>query len=203
MRVSKFFLGVLVLFLTCACAIGQTLATSQVSGVIQDQTGAIVSGAHIQMTEVDTGQVHKADSSATGSYVLTDLPSGHYTLQVTSPGFETYKQRGITLDVATNPEFNVKLTVGAINVEVVVEANTSAMVETQSTGIGQVIDATQIVELPLNGRDPDSLDCARRRHHPVHRRHRHQLQQELPHDHALGRGRLAQRHRFHSGWRDP
>ncbi len=143
----------------CSAVVGiQTLATSQVSGVIQDQTGAIVSNAHVQMTEIDTGQVHKADSNGTGSYNVPDLPSGHYTLQVTSPGFETYIQRGIILDVDTNPQFNVKLTVGAVTSEVVVESNTSAMVETQSTGIGQVIDGTQIAELlHLNGRDPDAL----------------------------------------------
>jgi hypothetical protein len=200
MRICRFFCGVLLALLACTAAWGQTLATSQVSGLIQDQTGAIVSNAHVQMTEVDTGQVHKADSSSTGSYSVPDLPSGHYTLQVTSPGFETYIQRGIVLDVDTNPQFNVKLTVGAVNVEVVVESNTSAMVETQSTGIGQVIDATQISELPLNGRDPDALIALAGATTTVYRGHRHQLQQELPYDHALGRGRPAQRRRVHSRW---
>ena len=157
MKIGKLILGVLLTFCMYSAVWGQNLSSSQVSGVIQDQTGAIISTAHIQLTEVDTGQVHKADTSANGSYVVPDLPSGHYTLQVMSPGFETYVQRSITLDVDTNPQFNVKLTVGAINVEVVVESNTSAKVETENTGIGQVIDGTQVAELPLNGRDPDAL----------------------------------------------
>ena len=139
MKIGKLILGVLLAFCMCTAVRSQTVASSQVTGVITDQTGAIVSNAHIQITEVDTGQVHKVDSNGAGSYNVPDLPSGHYTLQVTSPGFETYVQKGITLDVGTNPEFNVKLTVGAVTTQVVVESNTSAMVETQSTGIGQVI----------------------------------------------------------------
>ena len=108
------------------------------------------------MTQTDTGQVHKITSNASGTYIITDLPNGGYSLQVSSPGFSTYLQKDIVLDVGTNPEINVRLTLGSVTQEVVVESN-QAQVETVSNGIGQVIDSTQIVELPLNGRDPDQL----------------------------------------------
>ena len=136
--------------------LGQSVSTSQISGVIQDQTGAIVSNAKITLTQTDTGQVHRLTSSSTGSYIIPDLPAGNYTLQVTSAGFSTYVQKDISLDVGTNPEINVKLSVGSVSQEIVVES-IAATVETESTGIGQVIDQVQVVELPLNGRDPDQL----------------------------------------------
>ena len=97
--------------------LGQSVSTSQISGVIQDQTGAIVSNAKITLTQTDTGQVHRLTSSSTGSYIIPDLPAGNYTLQVTSAGFSTYVQKDISLDVGTNPEINVKLSVGSVSQE--------------------------------------------------------------------------------------
>jgi hypothetical protein len=134
----------------------QSVSTSQISGVVQDQTGASLPNAQILLTQTDTGQVHKILSGATGSYIIPDLPAGNYTLQVSAQGFSSYLQKGIVIDVGTNPEINVRLSLGALTQEVVVES-TSATVETESTGVGQVIDRTQVVELPLNGRDPDQL----------------------------------------------
>lgn len=148
---------VLTLTLTLATSmLGQSVSTSQISGVIQDQSGAIVPNAKIVLTQTDTGQVHRITSSASGSYTIPDLPAGNYTFQVSSPGFSTYVEKDIVLDVGTNPEINVKLAVGSVTQQVVVES-TQATVETESTGIGQVIDRVQVVELPLNGRDPDAL----------------------------------------------
>src|SRR5450631_1072390 len=110
---------VIILALTTTM-LGQSVSTSQISGVIQDQTGSIVSNAKITLTQTDTGQVHKLTSSATGSYIIPDLPAGNYTLQVTSPGFSTYVQKDISLNVGTSPEISVKLSVGSVSQEVVV-----------------------------------------------------------------------------------
>jgi hypothetical protein len=156
MKITKLLCAVLAMTMS-ALMMGQSVSTSQISGVIQDQTGANVPNAQIVLTQTDTGQVHKIASSLSGSYILPDLPGGSYTLQVSSPGFSTYLQKNIVLEVGSNPEINVKLSLGAVTQEVVVESSGAAMVETQSNGIGQVIDQTQVVELPLNGRDPDQL----------------------------------------------
>ncbi len=66
-------------------------------------------------------------------------------------GFNTYLQDGIVLQVSTNPQINVSLEVGAVSEQITVTAN-ATMVETHSTGIGQVIDNQRVAELPLNGR---------------------------------------------------
>jgi hypothetical protein len=159
MKFSKFCLGVLVLLLTCLTASmsGQSVSTSQVSGVVQDESGALVPGAQVTLTQTETGQVHKVTSNSAGSYIIPDLPSGPYNLEVTASGFSTYVEKGIVITVGTNPSITVKLTVGQVTQQVIVEAAPGAQVETQSNGIGQVIDQTQVVELPLNGRDPTQL----------------------------------------------
>ena len=158
MKFSKFCFGVLVLLLASLASMsGQSISTSQVSGVVQDQSGAVVPGADVTMTQTDTGLVRKATSTSSGSYIISDLPSGSYTIQGSAKGFSTYVEKGIILQVGTNPTINVKLAVGEVTQQIVVEASGAAQVETQSNGIGQVIDQTQVVELPLNGRDPTQL----------------------------------------------
>ncbi len=156
MKSGLIILGVLLAFLGSSASWSQTLATSQVSGTVTDSTGAIVPTAKVQITRVDTGDTHATTTNSSGAYILLDLPAGEYSLQVAAPGFQTYIQQHIVLQVGTNPQFNVKLSVGSVAQQVVVQG-INAQVETASTGVGQVIDQSQVVDLPLNGRDPDQL----------------------------------------------
>lgn len=148
--------AVVVILMPSTSTLAQSVSTSQISGIVQDETGAVVPNATIELTQTDTAQVHKITSSATGLYTIPDLPAGNYILQVSSQGFSAYVEKGIVLEVGTNPEINVKLAVGSVTQQVVIET-TAAAVETESTGVGQVINQSQIVDLPLNGRDPDQL----------------------------------------------
>ena len=134
----------------------QAVAGSQISGVVRDTSGAAIPGAEITVTKTDTGTVRTVFTGADGSYVLPNLPVGPYQLKVVLQGFNTYVRDGIVLQVSTNPEINVTLSVGAISEQVTVTANTS-LVETHSTGIGQVIDNQRVLEMPLNGRQVTDL----------------------------------------------
>src|SRR5438067_1948792 len=71
-------------------------------------------------------------------------------------GFSPYVQTGIVLQVASIPTVNITLQVGAVSEQVKVEAN-AALVETQTTSVGAVIENQRILELPLNGRNPVEL----------------------------------------------
>src|SRR6266705_2960750 len=72
------------------------------------------------------------------------------------PGFRTYVQTGITLQVNSNPVIPVVLDVGQVSEQIEVAAD-AALVETRSTGVGQVIDNQRVLELPLNGRQATEL----------------------------------------------
>jgi len=121
-----------------------------------DQTGLAIPAAEVKLTQTDTALVRTTMTDVQGAYLLTNLPVGPYQLEVAKQGFSQYVQTGITLQVATNPTIEVFLEVGQENNLVQVEANAS-MVETQSTGVGQVIDAQRIVDLPLIGRQVSDL----------------------------------------------
>jgi hypothetical protein len=135
---------------------GLQAQTVQISGAVKDATGLAVLGAEVTVTQTDTGFARTAQSAADGAYLLLNLPIGPYRLEVKKPGFATYVQAGIILQVDTNPTIDVALKVGSVSEQVLVEA-AAAMVETQSTGVGQVINQQQVVDLPLNGRDATQL----------------------------------------------
>jgi hypothetical protein len=141
---------------TANTAWAQAVASAQISGVVKDGSGGALPGADVRVTKTDTGLVRTAVTSADGSYVLPNLPIGPYQLKVSLQGFSTYVQDGIVLQVNTNPQINVTLAIGAVSEQVTVTAN-ATMVETHSTGIGQVVDNQRVVELPLNGRQATEL----------------------------------------------
>lgn len=139
-----------------ATAHAQTLSTSQISGTVTDQSGAAIASAQVVLTNTATSIAHTVTSNATGGYLIADVTSGSYTMQVTAAGFATYVQKNIVIQVGTNPSIIVKMAVGSITQQVVVET-TALQVETSNTGVGQVIDQARVVDMPLNGRDPDQL----------------------------------------------
>ena len=157
MKFSRTFLTFATGLAACAPMMAQSLNTSQVTGTVQDQTGAAVAGARVVMTNTETGFVRTITSSGSGAYSLPDMPLGLYKLEVTAPGFSTYVLTGIKLEVGTNPTYDPKLAIGNVNEQIIVTTQPGSQVETQSNGIGQVVDSVQVVELPLNGRDPTQL----------------------------------------------
>ena len=107
----------------------QAVSGSQISGIVKDSSLAPIPGAEVTVTKTDTGQVRTVFSGPDGAYALPNLAVGPYQLKVVLQGFNTYVRDGIVLQVGSNPEINVTLTVGAISEQVTVTANAS-LVET-------------------------------------------------------------------------
>lgn len=136
--------------------LGQAVASAQISGVVTDPRGAQVPAAKVTATQIDTGLIRTTQSGPDGTYVLPDLPVGHYTLQVQAKGFDSYVQTGIILQVSDKATINVTLRLGQITQSVQVAADVS-MVKTQTSSVSQVMDQQRIVNLPLNGRQATQL----------------------------------------------
>ncbi len=146
--------GFFVAITTCGSAWAQ--ATAQISGVVQDQSGAVLPGAEVTATQTDTGVTRMSITNETGSYALPNLPIGPYRLEVSLPGFRAFVQSGIILQVNSNPTINVQLQVGQVSEQVEIQAN-AALVETRTLSVGQVMETARILELPLNGRNAQEL----------------------------------------------
>src|SRR5689334_24068990 len=145
-RALIFLIGVTLISLI-ACSSVWAQATAQISGTARDQSGAVLPGVEITATQTDTGITRTTVTNETGSYVLPNLALGPYRLEAALPGFRTYAQSGIVLQVNSSVVINPVMEVGQIAQSVEVEANV-AMVETRATGVGQVIDNAKILELP-------------------------------------------------------
>jgi hypothetical protein len=148
---------IVLVFLTLTFPVaGFCQSTAQLSGIVTDQSNAILPGVEITVRQTETGFMRSAVTNETGAYVLANLPVGPYRLEAALPGFRTYVRTGILLQVGNNTVINAALDVGQVAETVEVQADT-ALVETRATGISQVIDNTRVLELPLNGRQVSEL----------------------------------------------
>ena len=99
-------------------------ATAQLSGTVRDDSGGVLPGVTVTVTQTDTGAVRTAVTNETGTYVLSNLPLGPYRLEAMLQGFRAYAQTGIVLQVGASPVINVVLGVGELAETVTVEAAT-------------------------------------------------------------------------------
>src|SRR5438874_6199805 len=110
-------------------------ATAQISGTVKDQSGAVLPGVEVTATQTETGAARTTVTNETGSYALPNLPLGPYRLEAGLPGFRSFLQSGIILQVNSSPAINPVLEVGQVSEQVEVQAN-AAMVETRNAGVG-------------------------------------------------------------------
>jgi hypothetical protein len=128
----------------------------RIFGTVLDSSSAVVVGARVKLTNVDTGLSQTTKSDQRGGYVFTALAIGHYELSVESAGFRLYRRTSITLDVDGSLLVDAKLEVGKDTEEMKVE-EADVHVETSDTQLGDVITASKMTAMPLNGRSYTDL----------------------------------------------
>lgn len=134
------------------CALAQIGDTGQIQGTVKDPSGAVIPGATVTATEVDTNRTSTAVTNSSGNYVFPSLPIGHYTIQVQVKGFTTAIQSGIELNVQQVAVIDETIQVGEVSQKVQV-TSAAPLLNTQQASQGQVINSRRITAIPLNGRD--------------------------------------------------
>jgi hypothetical protein len=125
---------------------------AKIQGTVTDPTGAVLSGVKLTATNVGTNLAYSAQTSADGNYVFLNLPIGTYRVTATNSGFRTFTATGITLVLDEIFALNIKMELGQVSEQVLVEAS-NVQVETTNTQLGTVINGDTIVDMPLNGRN--------------------------------------------------
>ena len=125
-------------------------------GTLSDPSGAVVPSAKVTATQVGTGVARTVTTDAGGNYIIPQLAPADYTLTVEAKGFQTYSQKGITLLADQSVTNNVTLQLGATTQTVTIQA-AAVQVDTTTGTLNQVVNQTQMVELPLNGRNAAQL----------------------------------------------
>src|SRR5437870_4646664 len=135
--------------LTSALAQSQ-LGTGAISGVVQDSSSGVVTGADVTITNAQTGLVRKMVSGAGGQFSAPLLPIGVYKLRVSHPGFATLEQNDIVVNVGSTATVVAELKVGGVAETVTVES--TAIIDSAKTDESNLIDRKSIQDLPINGR---------------------------------------------------
>jgi hypothetical protein len=129
---------------------------SQLTGTITDNTGAVVVGASVIGHNTDTGVQYKGASNENGVYLLPFLPPGRYELTCELAGFKKFVRSGLVLETGLAATVDVQLQVGQITESVVVQA-TSALIESESSSIGTLIERANVANMPVESRRSASL----------------------------------------------
>ena len=128
----------------------------QIAGTVKDSSESVIPGARVTVRSLATGAVRSTDTGVNGNYVFTNLQIGFYEVAVEATGFKKYVQTNVKVDTATRTTTDVVLEIGAVSETVNVSA-TAAQVQRETAQIGRVIEARQISDLALNGRNPVNL----------------------------------------------
>lgn len=146
----------LVLMLLTGTAIAQN-ALGRVAGTVRDQTGAVVPGAKVTLINETTGQtVQTTTSNGEGVFILPQLSPSSYTVKVEMDGFKSAAYKEVKVDPGQEYSLAVSLEVGATSEVVQVSAGAD-LVNTSNAEINNTVIRRQIVDLPLNGRNPIEL----------------------------------------------
>ncbi|HXB73473.1 MAG TPA: TonB-dependent receptor [Candidatus Acidoferrales bacterium] len=126
-----------------------TFAT--ITGLVTDPNGAVIAGAAVTATQVDSNYRHNARSNDTGYYTLGQLLEGSYVVRVEAPGFKTFVEREVRLVNQELRRLDVRMEVGAVETTIEVTGNAS-LIETETARISDTKSAAVIRDLPLNQR---------------------------------------------------
>jgi len=137
-------------------AYSQIAGTGNIQGTISDSTGAVIPDASVTLTDRETHVQRTTKSNSAGDYVFPGVPVGTYDLGATAPGFRSYLQTGIVLEVGSSIAVNPQLTVGRAEAQIEVQSEALAL-QTEDASFKQTIDEKAVTEMPLNGRQMTSL----------------------------------------------
>ena len=141
----------LLLLLSAAHLLIAQSDTSSLGGRVTDKQGAAISRARIHLTNRSTGATRTLESSDAGNFLFTLLPPGRYDVEASAPGFRTFANLSVPVDVASPARLDIALEVGSISERVEVTEVFSPL-NTESAAQGTVIGEEKIRSLPLNGR---------------------------------------------------
>jgi hypothetical protein len=125
-------------------------------GIVEDPSAAIIPNAEITVTKTNTNETRQARATGSGEFNIPFLQIGEYSVSVAAPGFKTKTVSGIALQVDQTVKLRVVLELGAPT-ETVQVTSSAPLVDSATSSLGQVIENAEILNMPLNGRNPFAL----------------------------------------------
>ena len=136
-------------FVMCATSAHAQFDSANISGVVQDTTGAILPGVDVTLTNVGTKIARQAVTNEAGLYTFPNVPVGEYQITARLSGFKPITKSGVQVNAGLNIRVDVALEIGAVSETIQVQAATTLV---DTSVIGRTVRAEQIAETPLSGR---------------------------------------------------
>ena len=130
--------------------------TAQISGIVRDSSGAVVSNAVVSMANEATGIGREAKTNDVGIYTIPLLQPGTYRINVQADGFRAVSRSGIVLKVAQTATLDFDLEVGGVSESITV-TDSAPLLDSGSNAIGAVVDPEKVEDLPMLGRNSNAL----------------------------------------------
>jgi len=141
-------LAILFFLLGCSALLAQN---GRIVGTVRDQSGAVVPNVPVQATHLATNAQRSVNTNNTGDYVLTALPVGAYRVTAEAQGFKKFSAGPLQLTVDQTIRVDIELHTGQVTDTVTVTSSVP-VVNSETSSVSQLIEETQIKQLPLNGR---------------------------------------------------
>jgi hypothetical protein len=152
---TRFVCAVSAVFLVCLSLSAQ-VNTGRILGTVTDQSGGVVAGAMVAVTNSQTGVARNLVTDGAGEYVAPNLNPGTYTVRVTANGFQAFERQNILLEIGKDARIDAQLTPGQITQTIEVKEAVPLLDSTSAT-IAGTLDTSTILDLPLNGRNYQNL----------------------------------------------
>ena len=156
LRITTSILAVLAAGVWVSIASAQNRTTAELVGTVTDPSGAMLAGASVIVTNVQTKATFPATTNQAGYYDVPFLPPGVYSITFSQPGFQTLNRTNVELQLGQNARIDVAMQLGATQSSVTVEA-VAPLVDQEDSQRGTNISNELVGNLPLVGRDPSAL----------------------------------------------
>src|ERR1700730_2793794 len=127
-------------------------STGVIQGTVKDDTGAVIVGVRVKLTDQPTNQTREQNTNAEGIFEFRALPRGDYTVEAEHAGFKRQVITNTPLQVAQTQNLQITMQVGGLAESVEVQA-TAGLLQDSEASLSQVIDSKRVLELPINGRN--------------------------------------------------
>ena len=138
-------------------AVSAQIVTAQgffgsVVGTVTDVNGGVIPGASVILTNIGTNEKHTAKTDGAGNYQFVSLVPAVYKIDVDQANFKHYVHDNVTVNVNATARVDAALAVGAAS-ETVQVTTSGIVLQTDSPSVSNHVEAQQVAELPLNGRN--------------------------------------------------
>lgn len=151
MQLRQKFLPILCAGILFAAPMFGQRTSGSISGQVTDASGAAIPNATVTLVNKSLGINQTVTTNGQGEYTFPDVQIGTYEVDVTAPSFRSFAATGVVVNVSTATRTDAHLAAGGANETVTVSAD-QIQVQTESGSLGNIVDGTQVKELPLNGR---------------------------------------------------